>query len=226
MFVKLVAADDTEYPLTEYCYSSTPGSGYEVYPNGALDQLSFTLPPLVPGVYHILFKYGFKLSKEIEFKNAITVMRRNRSKETARVRSNLPPFYKTGPRRVRDERSLTPYPSVGATGASEEYPLNPLEGLLHAFGQASQLLSGNLVTRLTSSLAPDATTANVESTLAFPSKGTVWIGRWRYVYTAKTATALTGLSQDQKKSVDYSSRILTIKDKTEVILDSRSIFPD
>ena len=226
IFVKLEdTGTGTQYPLTEYCYSSKPGDKYEVYPNGSKDELQFAMPPVKPGTYDIVFKHGSNLNGTIIADNAIEVIRRNRSAETSRVRANFPPHYKTGPRQIKNELDLTPYPDIGPTGASEEFPMDPLACLLHAMGQSSQLLHGTLVTRLTTTLGTQDTTAYVESTLAFPDEGTVFVGGWKYTYTGKTDNTLTGLAVDESKSADVVARLLNIVAGTEVHLDPRSILP-
>jgi hypothetical protein len=74
------------------------------------------------------------------------------------------------------------------------------EGLLGAItaavGGEMAYLIGTPITRLTSALAPAATTAYVESTLHFPDAGELWIDGERIGYTSRTGISFGGLTRE------------------------------
>lgn len=93
------------YPKIGYCYGAVPGGADVVTISPAKDLLTFSLPPLPLGDYHIGI-YDTEGVLRSTVSEAISVKRRNRSRVTYEVRSRLPPLYLTGPTSLSFE---TPY---------------------------------------------------------------------------------------------------------------------
>lgn len=103
--------------------------------------------------------------------------------------------------------------------SAETFPLGILRALTLALGESVQLIKGRPTTRLMKSIGTADTVAVVESTLAFPAKGYVYISGRRVAYRGKTDGSLTGLSFSPPLSA-------AVPEWQEVALDVRSIFPD
>ncbi len=100
----------------------------------------------------------------------------------------------------------------------DEFPGPVLATLLHAVGEEFELEHGRPVTRLVRDLAPDDDVALVETTLAFPGAGAVWIEGVRFTYTAASDGSFNGLTSEHYRSD-------AIPAGTEVELDVLSVPP-
>lgn len=96
----------------DYVYSCTPGAGNNIRPLHKVEGLPlgqvayFALPPLPPGTYGVKMYFGQGFAQTKTINNAFRVIRRNRSKSTYRMRTNVPELLKTGPRYVEAEEFL------------------------------------------------------------------------------------------------------------------------
>jgi len=70
-----------------------------------------------------------------------------------------------------------------------------LDGTYKAIGEELTTLAGYIATRLTATLAVDAVTAQVESTIDWPASGVMHIEGERIPYAGKTDTSFTGLTR-------------------------------
>nr|CAB4128530.1 hypothetical protein UFOVP114_39 [uncultured Caudovirales phage] len=95
-----------------------------------------------------------------------------------------------------------------------------LDALTQAIGEECQNVAGVPATRLIDNLADGATTAYVESTLNFPSKGEAWIGPRLFTYSSLTDNSLRGLAllsvSDGQPIPMYSL----------VVCNARAVLPD
>jgi len=103
--VRLLDAESTLFPVATDCYSAVPGQGNVCYTDAAKGVLKFSTPRLPVGIYSIRLQWG--AGNEVTLSNALTVVRRNRSINTVRIRTRYPKVYVTGPRSIRGEKVLT-----------------------------------------------------------------------------------------------------------------------
>lgn len=106
-YVRLVDVDGNLFPALRNTYSGVIGQADACYPDPTKESLSFILPPASPGVYSIRLRYGPNAALEILISGALRIVRRSRSAETYRLRTQLPPIYNCGPRSARQEPAFT-----------------------------------------------------------------------------------------------------------------------
>ena len=101
--------------------------------------------------------------------------------------------------------------------AVETFPLGLLESLFLAFGDTMEYYQGRPSTQLVAQVDAGGTDAIfVESTLAFPWKGAVWVGDSRVTYENKSDGAFLALTWDELNKPGYGQ-------KTKVYLDTKSV---
>ena len=131
------------------------------------------------------------------------------------MRVTYPNRYAVGPRVPQMEALLLADDETLLRG---EFPMGALQTLTRAIAEEIQILGGVPMTLLAAALAWDVTFAVVETTLAFPDAGAVFIGGRRYVYTSKIATQLRGLVADQTDGTEIPTR-------SDVVLDVTAVLP-
>lgn len=171
------------------CYSGVIGQGASCYTDRFQRVLPFVLPPL-PGPYPRAYDIwvdrgdlggGILIRKIIS--GELSVYVRTQAEEIYSVRQTFPPLYKTSARSWALEDLTLP-----------DLPTPPLETLTRALGQVAQQTGGSPQTRLRLPLVYGSAVATVESTLGFPSFGELWIGGYRYSYTARGDDFFSGLA--------------------------------
>lgn len=211
--VQLTAGGVLEPEGKPGCYSGLIGQGHLCYTDPLRQVLSFILPPLEPGEYtvHVYAGESAALGATVSV-GGLTVVRRLHADEIYRARAVFPPttYPAAGPRDWGlEDASLIPGGEMG-----------PLRSITRMLGQIWQQTNGMPQTRLITTLAFGDTAASVETTLAFPSSGQIWIGGRKYAYNGKTATSFTGLTA---VSSDDGTEIPPL---TEVALDASALVPD
>lgn len=100
------------YPQDQdWCYSGVPGAPYDIVPNPPGEFMRVVVPPLPTGVYDIVLYWGPLWGSSYvhngdDGNGAFDVLHRTRQQAVYRVRSSLPPLWKTGPRSYADEELL------------------------------------------------------------------------------------------------------------------------
>lgn len=92
--------------------------------------------------------------------------------------------------------SVTPATSL-ITSDHPNFPTPPLETLTHAFGEAFQKLIGVPETFVIKDF--DSATSTVifcETSLGFPTKGSLWINQQKFNYTGRYSGGFTGVTRD------------------------------
>ena len=92
------------------------------------------------------------------------------------------------------------------TAVHPHFPTNPLETLTLAIGQEFQRLVGVPETLVVQDFDPDsATTLFCETSLGFPSKGSLWINQKKYNYTSTFSGGFKGVTRDVPVGVPNDS---------------------
>lgn len=86
------------------CYSAKSGQGYDPRPRNPVTMIVAT-PPVPRGVYDVRVVQGLD---DDELAAALTVVARNWKSRVFDLRRLLPPWYKTGPRKLDSVDLLTP----------------------------------------------------------------------------------------------------------------------
>jgi hypothetical protein len=166
------------------CYSARPGRGADCRSVGR--RLVFTQPQVPPGVYDILVSWPLGSA---ELPGALTVLYRGRASEVNRLRRAFPATWNTGP---ANPRLSTPLVAANEADIRDDFPHGGLRFLTRAFGQEIQNINGRPETLLVGNVDEADTTLTVETTLAFPDAGGLFIDGRVWTYTGRTATTFTG----------------------------------
>lgn len=94
--VRAVDALGAEWPSDGGFYSCRPGSGDDCYTNRSRRKLLCVLPPLEPGTYTLVARWGPELAEEA-VSEEFSVVRRVRCDETYRIRRRFQALYAKGP---------------------------------------------------------------------------------------------------------------------------------
>lgn len=101
----------------------------------------------------------------------------------------------------------------------DEWPHGGLDALTQSAADEIQVFCGVPMTALLVDLHDDDTVAYVETTLAFPPSGAIYVRDRRYTYTSKTDCSFKGL--------EYQfSNGLIMPAGSEVLCDVRAVLPD
>jgi hypothetical protein len=100
--VRAVDADGNEWPASGGFYSCRPGSGDDCRTDRSKRKLLCALPPLPPGSYTLIARWGPELADEA-VSEAFLVVRRGRCDETYRLRRRFQSLFVKGP--VSHERA-------------------------------------------------------------------------------------------------------------------------
>ena len=107
--------------------------------------------------------------------------------------------------------------SASLRATTSSFPVAPLEALYLAFGETMDYYAGRPETLLVNPVQSGSVDAiYVESTLAFPWKGAVWVGGMRVSYENKTDGAFLNLTWDEAQQPGFGVR-------SKVRLDSASV---
>lgn len=202
------------FPAVGGAYSAVPGERDRCQANSFGDLLTFTIPPLNPDTYDI--EVTWELGGYLLLEDVVKIIRRNRSRETYRLRRGYQDEFKVGPGRMEGE------PLLG--DVDDEFPRpGHREVLTNVFGKSLQALAGVPSTRVQVEYLAGVSTLQVESTLAFPDRGRVWCLGSLFSYTGKTDTTLTGFAPMPHQEFPWGLGALHVK--AEVMLDVASYLP-
>jgi hypothetical protein len=203
------------HPAVGGAYSAIPGERDDCRTNPSQDLLTFTIPPLNPGLYDL--KITWDPGGLLLFEDVIKIIRRNRDAETYRLRRGYQSQFKVGPGLVEGE------PTLG--DVDDEFPRDRghRQVRTHVYGKALQLLGGVPATRVSRTFSAGELSLAVETTLAFPDKGRVWCLGSRFRYNGKTDTAL--LNFEPLPNEDFPWGFSSLHEKAEVVLDVASYLP-
>ena len=97
---------------------------------------------------------------------------------------------------VRHDQRLQPWEPFKTSSSSAQLSVMDVSGTnADTFGLLVFKREGMNATRLTADVQPDDTTINVQSTSAFASSGTIYLGNEAIAYSGKTATSFTGCTR-------------------------------
>jgi len=192
--------------LDHPCYGLVQGEGYTCWADETRTRLVFVTPPLQTGTYSI--RITGEGGAESTIADALVVVRRQWPSHVYSLRKRFPAtVYPTGPQDIDDE------PLLDSNGPDATINRRVRAETVKALGEELTTLGGVYSTRLTASLATNATTASVESTYGMQDAGTVVIAGLDYpeiTYTGKTATTLTGLTRSayETRAADLGAEVV------------------
>lgn len=92
--------------------------------------------------------------------------------------------------------ATTPATSL-ITSDHPHFPTPPLETLTHAFGEEFQNLFGVPETFIVQDFDPDSgTVMYCETSIGFPSKGSLWVNQQKFNFTGRYSGGFTGVTRD------------------------------
>ncbi len=157
-----------------------------VYSNLAQTRLHAYVPPLSLGTYDIEIAFNYESTEhKILMTSAFEVIPRNRSLGEYTLRSLLPAHFNAGTR------------DFAQSDMDKDY--TTLEVLTRSLGEFLQDLTGKPLTKSTVDFVEGTATLTVESTLAFPSKGSLFVEGIHLLYTGKTNSTFTGITQSGRR---------------------------
>jgi hypothetical protein len=89
-----------------YAYAAVPGNQFDIIPNPPREFLRVTVPPMPTGLYDLILYWGKQWSTSYIADSVLEVATRTRQQAVYRLRSALPPLWRTGPRSSADEDLL------------------------------------------------------------------------------------------------------------------------
>lgn len=178
------------FPFSVFFINSATGDEYPAVGDSAercetnyiQTKLFAGVPPLPHGTYDIRVEWNGG-TRQIYIDNAFVIDVAPRSRQAYGVRQHLPEWWNVGPTFAEVEQIST----------FDGYSSN-LEMITKCIGDALQRLYGAPCTALTSDLAYEDSTVEVESTIGFPETGALSIGGIYFEYTGKTEHTFTGVS--------------------------------
>jgi hypothetical protein len=203
------------HPAVGGAYSAIPGERDDCQTNPFQDLLTFTIPPLNPGLYDLQITWD--PGGELILEDVIKIIRRNRDAETYRLRRGYQSLFRVGPGLVEGE------PELG--DVDDEFPRvrGHRQVRTHVVGKALQQLGGVPATRVNRTFSAGELSLAVETTLAFPDKGRVWCLGSLFRYNGKTDTAL--LNFEPMPFQDFPWGFSSLHVNAEVTLDVASYLP-
>jgi hypothetical protein len=176
--------------------------GKECYTDFTQKVLTVRVPPLPIGTYSISVEWDEV--NHVYIDNAFRTIVDTRCESLYALRSYLPSWFAKG--EVSFEQD-----EIGAWEKESN-----MSSLLSVLGHLVQGFSGRPTTASTSNYEWGDTTLEVESTLGFPSSGSLFFDEHKFEYSGKTDTSFTGVSTSGFISSDY------IPKRRKVSLDVKS----
>lgn len=153
----------------------------ECFTNAEQTKLLAGVPPLPHDTYDILVEW-FGGTRSVYIDNAFTVSLRTRCEQAYGIRRHMPAWLKRGPIAAHEEQL-------------EAWTRGPnLEAITKAVGDLLQNLAGRPLTCLTAEVSMTDTYIFVESTIGFPSSGTLSIEGLLFSYSGKTSDSFLQVS--------------------------------
>lgn len=166
-----------EYPISlsrlGEDYPCFGGISTRIDPIASGTQIRCYAPKVARGIYSL--KVG-----DLVLDNAIKVIRRNKCREAYSLKTMLPSFFNAGAR-LSNQDNVSDF--------------NNLESILLSVGQVVQELQGKPMTISTSEWKWEDTSLLVETTLGFPSSGSISVDGFLFSYSEKTDTSFEGISR-------------------------------
>jgi hypothetical protein len=177
-------------------YSGVPQNKRLLWTTIHQDKMYVCLPVMPKGLYNLKLFYGNGFINTTTITAGIEIIHRSRFDKAIAIRHNLPGYLNRGnisdnvkPSQVyKTESNIAVMTSAVAESLDYAFP--------------------NSYTVTTQNIYKGDTTINVESTLRFPSSGSIFIDGFKISYTGKTNTTLTGVS-GIIKTIQINSRATT-----------------
>jgi len=116
------------------------------------------------------------------------------------------------------DTAVVSIPAGAAPAFEPSMPHGIYEALTESLGEELQELAGRPDTYLLRDLTPDAALALVESTVAFPASGRVWVDGEAHLFTSRSDGALEGVTPE-------NPRTQTLPRGARVVLDVAAVLP-
>lgn len=178
-------------------YGGVSGRGKNLYTTINQDKLYACLPVMPKGQYNARIYWGDGFLNRIDIFNALTIVHRNRYDASISIKSKMPAWLKRG--KVSDN-----YLPSQAYKKGED---SKIAVLTESFAEVLDYTVSSSYTVTTAIVKRGATSIPVETTLSFPDKGYIFIGRQKLYYKSKTDVSFDGIETALTHIIRKNARV-------------------
>ena len=182
-FAKFISQDvaNREYDAI----SALPLLKTQLYTNTTQNAMQLAAPPMIQGTYTLRIFYGQGRVEYIDFPENVEVVHRLRNDKVLSIKNQMPGHYNVG---IKTDHSAL-------SGQYFKRDENNFSKIISAVGQNFNHMYNQDYTLTTAAHNRNVSILNVETTLGFPEKGTLFINDGQTLeYTGRTNTSFTGIS--------------------------------